>query len=402
MIQLCDYGCRQPAKKYSRYTKKWCCSEKAHLCPNYSAWISPQISKSRSKKSKTIKQRFQIFDDFLDFVREKRSALNFNNTDIIASLEKVYRANSESRFTNDKVRIYITSGLNLRYKNKRKLDFWIERGFSEEYGREQVRILQSNSAQRAVEKGAWKGRFTKEWFQERYPDDWEERYNEKHQSTSPSLENQIRRHGEEEGTRRYKEDSKNRSSTLENFIRRHGKKEGEERWKEYCERQRYTNTVEYFIEKYGEIEGPKRWEKSFGGLGVSSLVSKELFDQIVDMFSIDRTKIYYYDNEWKIFLVKEERILLKKTLIKPDFKYENKIIEFFGDNVHGNPKKFKANDLLTYYRHNHKSAQLQWSQDLERLKVISDRGFDVLIVWEGDYREDPASIIQECGEFLLG
>ena len=80
-----------------------------------------------------------------------------------------------------------------------------------------------------------------------------------------------------------------------------------------------------------------------------------------------------------------------------DFCDGNKVIEFFGDYWHSNPviypeeyfnarKKMKASEI--------------WQKDAERIKKITDAGYQVKIVWERDFKRNPQKIIQECLEWL--
>ena len=55
--------------------------------------------------------------------------------------------------------------------------------------------------------------------------------------------------------------NKTRAITLENQIAKYGEEEGTKRFNDYCEKQVYAgNKLEYFIEKLGEIEGRKKYE----------------------------------------------------------------------------------------------------------------------------------------------
>ena len=48
-----------------------------------------------------------------------------------------------------------------------------------------------------------------------------------------------------------------------------------------------------------------------------------------------------------------------------DFKYGNKIIEFYGDYWHGNPKLYKPDDVVGYKKI--KVSKI-WERDLNRIK----------------------------------
>ena len=46
------------------------------------------------------------------------------------------------------------------------------------------------------------------------------------------------------------------------------------------------------------------------------------------------------------------------------------------------------------------SAKKIWQNDKLKNDWISNRGYDVLIIWESDYRKDPQQIVEKCIEFI--
>lgn len=79
----------------------------------------------------------------------------------------------------------------------------------------------------------------------------------------------------------------------------------------------------------------------------------------------------------------------------PDAVYEDKIIEFFGDYWHGNPKKYSADSQLF-----HGPAYQTWESDAKRIQEFHDAGFKTLIVWEDDYRQEKETVLEKCKQFL--
>jgi G:T-mismatch repair DNA endonuclease (very short patch repair protein) len=41
-----------------------------------------------------------------------------------------------------------------------------------------------------------------------------------------------------------------------------------------------------------------------------------------------------------------------------------------------------------------------WLKDAKKIKLIRDRGYDIMIVWEYDYIRTPNEIIKNCLNFL--
>jgi hypothetical protein len=354
-------------------------------------------------KTYLIKDKFNTFFSFWNFCKSNNvRSLNYNNLNIKNELFKVYTENKNTKIT--KIGELISTHLKLLGTYTRQEQFYIRRGYSTQYSKDIISKRQSKTSLKNATKGSLKGRFSKEWFQKKYGEDWEEHYKAKHQSTAPSLERYIQNYGEEEGKIKWKEFGVklNSNVTKEGMILKYGEEEGSKKYIKYCERQAYTCSVEYFIEKYGETEGKEKWLKSYGHLSRYSAISKKMFDELLELCSFPESykdEIYYAENEWNIFLNQKERRETRSSIIRPDFKMFNKVIEFQGDNIHGNPKIFKSTDLITYANINI-PALGKWFMDYVRNDIMYNRGFKVLVIWESDYKKNPASILDRCRIFL--
>lgn len=62
---------------------------------------------------------------------------------------------------------------------------------------------------------------------------------------------------------------------------------------------------------------------------------------------------------------------------------ENKVIEYFGDYWHCNPKKY---DKDYYHTQVHKTAKEIWQHDDNRISELKSYGYDVEIIWESDLK----------------
>lgn len=60
---------------------------------------------------------------------------------------------------------------------------------------------------------------------------------------------------------------------------------------------------------------------------------------------------------------------------------ENRIVEYYGDYWHCNPKKYKKD---YYHTQIHKTASEIWEFDNNRIQQLKDAGYMVDIIWEGD------------------
>jgi hypothetical protein len=176
------------------------------------------------------------------------------------------------------------------------------------------------------------------------------------------------------------------------------KKEAKEKIKE---RQR-TFTLKKCIIKYGEEKGTeiynernRKWSElmeekylngeytRFGDNFVSK-VETELIDEIIYHSSIEETEI-----------IRQYRVKINRVY-NIDFKYKNKLIEFFGDYWHCNPSLYENE-----YFHKNKDmfAYEIWNYDNQKIKDLKSK-FDVLVVWENEYKENPDDVIEKCIKFL--
>lgn len=194
-------------------------------------------------------------------------------------------------------------------------------------------------------------------------------------------ENFIRRHGEFLGMEKFNEYNKNKAITLEKMTSKWGSDLGTFKYNEW--KRKVAGTLDNFILRHGEDEGIDRWKnfilKIHGNTSKCSKISLKLFESINQKFP-DTECVFGDHNEWKIFLTKEERKLdpLNRTCIFVDFKFKNKIIEFYGN----------------YWHKNSTNA------DNFKESVLTNRGFKVLVVWEQDYKNNEDAMLDKCLKFL--
>jgi len=181
----------------------------------------------------------------------------------------------------------------------------------------------------------------------------------------------------------------------------------EEGKKKYRERQA-TFSLEKCIEKYGEKKGKKKfterqkkWQKSLnenGNLKCGfSMISQELFNELLKECK-EKEQIYFatYNGEFKI---KKK----KGGIWLYDFvdKKSKKIIEYNGDDYHGNPKKYKADDFPHPFRKNI-TAREMWEKDNKKLKRAEEKGYEIFIVWDSEFRwGSKKEVINKCLNFLI-
>lgn len=67
---------------------------------------------------------------------------------------------------------------------------------------------------------------------------------------------------------------------------------------------------------------------------------------------------------------------------------------------HANPKKYKETDTPHPYRKN-KTSQEIWESDKIKIKTAEDNGFEILTIWDSEYRwGNKEKVIKKCLKFL--
>lgn len=169
-----------------------------------------------------------------------------------------------------------------------------------------------------------------------------------------------------------------------------------------------TFSKEICIQKYGEKKGlqiytnrQEKWQNTLNKNGNMkqgySKISQNLFYLILDEYKIE-------DREYLFFATKNNELRLPKKnggIWIYDFcdRKRKKIIEYNGDEYHANPKIFEANDYPHPFRRGITAKEI-WDKDVEKLRVAKEEGYDVLVIWDRDYRKNKKKILDRCIKFL--
>lgn len=217
-----------------------------------------------------------------------------------------------------------------------------------------------------------------------------------------SLEYFIEKYGEEAGKKKYEAVCKNKGVSKKNCIEKYGKDVGEKFFKQYCSQQSYAGvSLSYFVDKFGEIEGNKKYSevcKKKMSFKMYSNISQKMFKSIDSILGnyANNSRWEEKNHEFELFLHLDNT----DKLCRVDYFLNGKIIEFNGDVWHANPKKYKANDVVTMPDSSKAVAKDIWLRDENRLDAIKKQGFKVFVVWESDYASDPERMVDECVKFL--
>jgi hypothetical protein len=172
--------------------------------------------------------------------------------------------------------------------------------------------------------------------------------------------------------------------------------------KKMVHQRQQTFSKERCVKKYGYEEGIRIW-KERQERWQNTLNSKPYEEQLrILKAKAEKSKVTKpyskIEHEFSSQLVSDEyKNVVVTPYAIPDICVGWKIIDFFGDYYHCNPKKYKAD----FYNHRaKKTAQEIWNKDAERTVKLEHDGFIVKIVWESDYKADKEKVINECREFL--
>lgn len=222
---------------------------------------------------------------------------------------------------------------------------------------------------------------SKEYHMEKFgksEEEWEQ-YNKNRAMTK---ENMISRYGETEGLIKW-ETYTNRqqyTNSKEYYMEKFG-----ENWEEEFNKTNSAKaiTLENMILKYGENEGKERYFKSLDGRknGYSIMASK-FFEKLEEYIKIDFPELYentYYLPKNKEYCIHQDKAYFYDFVITKDI---NICIEFYGDVFHANPNLYNPDDKPIHFYNKDITSQEIWNNDNLKNSKILERNFLLFIVWE--------------------
>jgi hypothetical protein len=227
------------------------------------------------------------------------------------------------------------------------LSFWIKKGFTEEEAKIKLNETQSNAAKHV---------------------DFEKRL-------LPSNKEYWMERGFDEEESKKKVSDSQRTFSLKICIQKHGPEEG--------------------LVIYNNRQ--QKWQKSLyenGNIkGGYSKISQELFD----ILSTKLDGEFYYATKSGEYCISDDR---NYYFDFTDLK-SMKIIEYNGDQYHANPKIYEPNDYPHPYRkESGYSSKDIWEMDRIKGESAKISGFDVLYIWDSEYKKNKEYIIQKCIDFI--
>lgn len=91
---------------------------------------------------------------------------------------------------------------------------------------------------------------------------------------------------------------------------------------------------------------------------------------------------------------------IDKFFVDIYIKKYNLVIEVYGDYWHANPKKYKEDDILSFPGERTITAKQIWKENNDRINIIKELGFNVLIFWEFDINNNFNEITKQLCSIL--
>lgn len=167
-----------------------------------------------------------------------------------------------------------------------------------------------------------------------------------------------------------------------------------------------TKDLDFFVNRYGEIDGVLRYlEKTRKWIDTMSSKSDEELNDI-NSRKVRHSSCFYSKAEKDLLCsIRDYGIPVSSELCLNnesrrfiyDIHYLDKIIEYNGDFWHANPNVYDSSFISPY---NNLSQEEIHKRDHIKHQLARDRGYEVLVIWEQDYKKDPEKELQKCINFL--
>jgi hypothetical protein len=327
---------------------------------------------------------------------------NFNENQINDMINLYVNEMKSTRFISEKynvdnsvvVKRLKDNGVKIFKGSAFSVKYWIERGLSEEESKRKIKEMKPN--------------LIEYWLSRGFSFDESKLKTELHlMNTERSF---IIKYGDEKGVKLFKEKKVKEGKLHSPRSVEYWVNKGfsiEESKNKVSEGQNKFSLVKC-VEKYGEEEGKKifterqkKWQESLYKNGnLKSGYSKVSQDLFFDLLK-------YYENveelNYVMFAKKGGEFVLTSDdgFYRYDFTdlLNKKIIEYNGDNYHANPDTFIITDTPNPFRKNVTSEDI-WKKDDVKLKLANKYKFDVLVIWDSEYKKDKEKVIKKCIKFL--
>jgi len=160
-------------------------------------------------------------------------------------------------------------------------------------------------------------------------------------------------------------------------VQKYGQDKGEEIWRDRQDRWQATLNAKTSLEK-ARINRLKLTK----GITVSRIEKlilehiKTTIPNVIHQFTLN-----YLDKKQYIY----------------DIMANKKIIEYNGDFWHANPKMYSSDFINP--RSKIKAVD-KWASDHEKIQYARTAGYEVLVIWESDFKKNEKEVLEQCIQFL--
>ena len=133
--------------------------------------------------------------------------------------------------------------------------------------------------------------------------------------------------------------------------------------------------------------------KKITGCGYSP-ISQRLFWEIYNLVGNNKTKFGEIGGEFHI--LNENKMWFAYDYVD---MFRKKCIEFNGNFWHCHPNDFQPEQI---HRIKKKRAIDIWKDDEDKKNLIENLGYQLLIIWESEYKKNPQQTLEKCIQFING
>lgn len=182
----------------------------------------------------------------------------------------------------------------------------------------------------------------------------------------------------------FKEYNVSRAVTLQNLIKRHGEEEGRKKWDNYCARQAETKSWDYMVKRFGEeqarlINIKKAQSGGCRSIGVSK-ISQELFRKLD---AVIQHKCFYHDSGGEQLIECSSGNYLLDFYV-PELKI---CVEFNGSIWHADPRLYGDDEKCNPMMPNLTAKQIRDKDNKRYEELLKEHNIKTFVVWELDYNK---------------
>jgi len=298
----------------------------------------------------------------------------------------------------------------LKQRNRLCEEYWVNKGYSKEEAIEEISKQQKKSSKcvktyhgkskkMLTEKGYSEEEIKRICLTPTNIDFWVNKGYSENESKDIIRKNQI------EAAKQVDFEKRLIPSNIEYWVNKgYSKEEAKQNVSEH----QSTFSLEKCILKYGEEKGKKRfterqvkWQETLYKNGKLksgySQISQDLFYEIIKDVGVNELNNILFAKKGGEFVLSDDNGFYRYDYT--DLK-NKKIIEYNGDDYHGNPNKYKPTDNPNPFRKNI-TAQEIWDRDKHKKLLAEKHGFEVMVIWGSEYRwGNKQEIIDKCLVFL--